>query len=157
LWDVASGQELKTLKGHPEGVFSVTFSPDGKTLASGSADNTIKLWNLASGQELKTLTGHSKFVRSVSFSPDGKTLASRKRRHTIKLWNVASGQELKTLTGHSKLCVQLRSVLTEDAAAEVWTSHCGCGFSARIESPQRGLRFYVRHVQSDGKTLAARK
>ena len=48
----------RTLKGHSSQVFSLTFSPDGKTLASGSADNTIKLWNLSTGQQLRTLKGH---------------------------------------------------------------------------------------------------
>jgi WD40 repeat protein len=74
LWNL-QGQELKTLKGHSSSVSSVSFSPDGKTLATASWDNTVKLWNLQ-GQELKTLTGHSSSVSSVSFSPDGKTLAT---------------------------------------------------------------------------------
>ena len=55
---------------------SVSCSPDGKTLASGSYDKTIKLWNLDTFAETKTLSGHSDSVSSVSFSPDGKTLAS---------------------------------------------------------------------------------
>jgi WD40 repeat protein len=53
----------------------VSFSPDGKTLATASRDNTVKLWNLQ-GEQLKTLKGHSIRVNSVSFSPDGKTLAT---------------------------------------------------------------------------------
>lgn len=55
---------------------SVAFSPDGKILATGSADFTIKLWKVSSGAELRTLKGHSKGVGSVAFSPDGNTLAS---------------------------------------------------------------------------------
>ena len=82
-------------------VNSVAISPDGKTLASGSDDYTIKLWNIETGKEIKTLTGHSSFVFTVSFSPDGKTLASGSYDKTIKLWNVATGKEIKTLTGHS--------------------------------------------------------
>jgi WD40 repeat protein len=78
----------------------VSFSPDGKTLASGSGDSTTKLWDVATGQALKTLTGHQEIVYSVSFSPDGKTLASSSEDKTIKLWDVATGQALQTLTGH---------------------------------------------------------
>ncbi|MEA5567378.1 WD40 repeat domain-containing protein, partial [Anabaena sp. UHCC 0399] len=70
------GRERNRLEGHSSSVVSVSFSPDGKTLASGSLDNTIKLWNLETGKEIRTLTGHSNPVWSVSFSQDGKTLAS---------------------------------------------------------------------------------
>ncbi|MBE8986568.1 WD40 repeat domain-containing protein, partial [Nostoc sp. LEGE 12450] len=68
-------------------VNSVAFSPDGKTIASGSSDNTVRLWNLA-GQELKTLKGHSSYVLSVAFSPDGKTIASGSNDNTVRLWNL---------------------------------------------------------------------
>jgi WD40 repeat protein len=88
LWDVATGKEITSLKGHSGWVTSVSFSPDGKTLASGSYDKTIKLWNLATYQEITTFKGHSGFVYSVSFSPDGKTLASGSADKTIKLWKV---------------------------------------------------------------------
>jgi WD40 repeat protein len=82
-------------------VTSVSFSPDGKTLASGSYDKTVKLWNVESDKELKTLSGYSYSVRSVSFSPDSKTLAaSGSYDKTVKLWDVESGKELKTLSGH---------------------------------------------------------
>jgi serine/threonine protein kinase len=90
---------LRTLQGHSDSVDSVAFSTDGRTLASGSNDNTIKLWNVNSGQLLRTLTGHSDSVDSVAFSPDGRTLASGGygNDHTIKLWDAASGQLLRTL------------------------------------------------------------
>ena len=52
-------QELRTLKGHTNGVFSVAFSPDGARLASASRDGTVKLWDAATGQELRTLKGHT--------------------------------------------------------------------------------------------------
>jgi WD40 repeat protein len=77
----------------------VAFSPDGKTIASGSTDNTIKLWDVASGKQLKTLNGHSSSVLSVAFSSDGKTIASGSDDNTIKLWDVASGKQLNTLRG----------------------------------------------------------
>ena len=65
-----------TLKGHTEFVSSVSFSPDGKRIASGSGDNTIKLWDAATGEESLTLKGHTRGVTSVAFSPDGQRLAS---------------------------------------------------------------------------------
>ncbi len=90
-----------TLRGHLSSVYSVTFSPDGKMLASGSKDKTIKLWNPKTGQEIRTLRGHASQILSVAFSPDGKTLASGSEDNTIKLWNLQTGQEIRTLRGHS--------------------------------------------------------
>ena len=77
---------MQTLKGHEDSVSSVSWSPDGKTLASGSIDNTIKLWS-REGKLLQTLKGHEDSVSSVSWSPDGKTLASGSIDNTIKLWH----------------------------------------------------------------------
>jgi WD40 repeat protein len=68
----------------------VAFSPDGKYLASGSRDNTVKLWSVESQKEVTTLLGHSDYVNSVAFSPDGKYLASGSRDETVKLWSIES-------------------------------------------------------------------
>ncbi|MGK7877479.1 MAG: toll/interleukin-1 receptor domain-containing protein [Xenococcaceae cyanobacterium] len=77
-------------------VYSVSFSPDGQTIATASDDGTVKLWT-KNGQELKTFQAHDGRVWSVSFSPDGKTIATASQDRTAKLWSL-DGQELKTLT-----------------------------------------------------------
>ncbi|MFM6248968.1 MAG: trypsin-like peptidase domain-containing protein, partial [Dolichospermum sp.] len=91
----------QTLTDHSDDVNSVAWSPNGRTLASGSSDKTIKIWDGRTGNLLRTLSGHSDSVLSVAWSPDGRTLASGSWDKTIKIWDGRTGNLLRTLSGHS--------------------------------------------------------
>ncbi len=152
--------EKNRLAGHSGTVISVSVSPDGKTLASSSADRTIKLWNLETGKEIRTLTGHTNSVDGISFSPDGKTLASGSADRTIKLWNLESGKENRTLTGHTNSVVRVSfspdgktlASGSQDKTIKLWNPDTG--------KEIRTLSGHTNTVLSvsfspDGKTLAS--
>ncbi|MBR8839966.1 MAG: NACHT domain-containing protein [Stigonema ocellatum SAG 48.90 = DSM 106950] len=100
VWEVDSGRELFTCKGHTSWIYSVAFSPDNKTLASSSGDKSVRLWNILTGECWKTLQGHTTFVRTVAFSPNGKILASGSGDTTVRLWDIPTGKCIKILQGH---------------------------------------------------------
>jgi WD40 repeat protein len=103
LWDMATRQQIGQPL-HTEAVFSVDFSPDGKTLVSGSQDGTILLWDITTRQQIgQPLTGHTEPVTSVAFSPDGKILALGNHNGKIVLWDVATHQNIGVLTNYTSV------------------------------------------------------
>ncbi len=90
LWDLQTGKERASLRGHRKTVHGVAFSFDGKLLASGSLDKTVKLWDLSKGEELATFRGHTSAVKCVAFAPDGRTIASGSWDNTARLWDAAA-------------------------------------------------------------------
>src|SRR5438132_7524121 len=91
--------ELVLQTGHTTRINCVVFGPKGKWLASGGADNQIKLWDVASGRELRSLNGHTGWIKSLAVSTDGLWLASGSNDRTIKVWNVTTGVEVRNFTG----------------------------------------------------------
>jgi tRNA A-37 threonylcarbamoyl transferase component Bud32 len=90
-----------TMLGHTDSVYSVAFSPDGKRIASGSRDFSVKVWDALTGDEILSFKGHTREVRSVAFSPDGKRIASGSWDNTVKVWDAQTDHETLLLKGHT--------------------------------------------------------
>ena len=174
-----TGALLTILKGHLNKVRCITFSPDGKTLASGGSERssggnkrptTIRLWNVLTGELKNTFTGHTDGVHCIAFSPDGKTLASGGGDSTIRFWDPHTGQQRTTLIGHEGPVVRIafspdgktlasttgnityRRVKNPDYAIWLWDINTG-----------KHKNTYLGHTEEvisiafspDGKTLAS--
>ena len=98
LSTVSASTTPEILRGHTNAVSSIDVSQDGRLLASGSIDHTVRLWDAQTGKTIRTLNGHKTEVYEVAFSPDNQMLASSSYDGSVILWNVKSGKMLRTLT-----------------------------------------------------------
>jgi len=159
--DLQTGKDAGLLRGHTGPVFSLALSRDGKLLASGSGDGTVKFWDLSSGGALVSgLKVSGREVRAVALSPDGRLLLTGDFDSLGRLWDVASGQELARYHGHAKAVVavaftpDLRRVITggEDRRVLVWDAQSG---QQLAELPGATGLVYAIAVSPDGRRAVA--
>ncbi|MEJ2700913.1 MAG: serine/threonine protein kinase [Sedimentisphaerales bacterium] len=175
FWDVATGEQLKTIPAHTAPVLSMALSPDGAVLATGSADSTIRLWDTTTGHEIKRFRGHKSEVRCVSFSADGKVLASAGKDGMVRLWDLTPRTDSDTLVGHNRVVngivfspdsqrlistsyggtanEQMVSMSHEHTALKMWDVTSGLDVSSTLGN----LTLYstlCADLSPDGKTLA---
>ncbi len=159
--DYASvNKRLKPIVRHGNDVLSVSFSPDGKYIASGGLDQTIKIWKTDTGKLVRTFEGHKSWVKSVVFSPNGKYIASGSLDQTIKIWKTGTGKLVKTLKGHkdSLLSVSFSpdgkyiASGSKDNTVRIWETDTG-----RLIRILKGHKDWVFSVSfsPDGKYIAS--
>lgn len=127
-------EPLLAFKAHDAGIAQVKFSPDGRWIASCSADATIKIWDSTSGELINTLSGHMAGISTISWSPDSTTLASGSDDKSIRLWDRSSGLPFQTIfNGHHNYVVSVAfspkgNMLVSgsfDEAVHLWDTRSG--------------------------------
>jgi WD40 repeat protein len=101
--DLASGQELRSMRGHSGEIHAVAVIPDGRLAISASHDKTLRIWELESGREVRTLTGHTSCVQAVAVTRDGKRAVSVSRDCTLRVWDLSRGVVIATFTADAAM------------------------------------------------------
>ncbi|MFH0992128.1 MAG: caspase family protein [bacterium] len=166
FWDIEQAKVIKTLKGHSSTVNSLSLSPDGTVIASGSADKSIRLWELDAIMPSMILIGYTSPIQKISLSVDGKLLATAhgsegilgSRNESVRLWDLATGQGIKSFSGHLStvtcVAVSLNGKLlasgSMDNRVKIWDISIG----KELKTLDSKSTVFSVAFSLDGKTLA---
>ncbi len=156
----ANPQLEQFLNGNTGPVVSAIFSPDGKTLASGTYDKDIILWDVKARQPIDKLIGHTSIIRSIAFNSDGSIMASGSQDNTIILWDMKTHQLLKKLSGHSNFVLSVAFSPDDKTLASGSQDNTIILWDVKTGQPIQTLNKHSDIVRSvafspDGKTLAS--
>jgi WD40 repeat protein len=136
IWNTASGDLVRVVRGHKGAVYSVAFSPDQTTIATAGFDETIHIWELSSGRELRTLVGHHGWINAIAFTANGRKLLSAGRDRTLRIWDIDSGKILRVM----------------EYPSEIFT--VAAGSDGRLFASDKENSFSVREIAT-GKELSS--
>ena len=127
-WTADSNHPSREIHAHADWLFSISISPDGKTLATGGGDNLVRLWDLATMRETARLSGHTDDVHAVAFHPDGTSLYSAGDDRTVRAWDVKGVRQTEMIVAHDaqipSLAVspdgKLLATASRDGTARTW-------------------------------------
>lgn len=162
IWDMQTGQVVRTLDHHRGEIRSLSLSQNGQILASSSGDNTIDIWDVATGKLIRTLEGHTAPVWSVALSQDGQTAISGSADKTVRIWDLRTGNS-RTLSEHTATVYSValspdgKTIASgsEDKTIRIWDF--ATGELIRTLGEPGGHRDTVRSVvfSPDGKQIAS--